>query len=391
MFEIKTGFEDGRLTAALKGRLDSATAPEAQKAFDGALAGKEAVSAVCDAAELEYISSAGLRVMLGIKKKIPDFRIINVSSDVYEIFDMTGFSEIMDIEKAFRKFSVDGCAVIGEGAKGTVYRYDDDTIVKVYKQADSLPIIKRERELARKAFVLGVPTAISFDIVNVDGNYGSVFELLDAKSVSEEIAGHPEKTEEYVELFAGLLKQIHGTQVKESDMPDVKIMVNKWAEACVPYLTEEQNAKIRRLIDETPDTMNMLHCDYHTNNIMMQDGEAILIDMDTLSHGHPIFELANIFITYVAFGEVDETVVEKFIGLPYAKAVEIWNMFLPVYLGEKADRREEIEDKIKLLSYLRLMRHVVRRGINSENDRKTVELCREKISGLIDRVDSLDF
>lgn len=391
MFEIKTAFEDGRLTAALKGRLDSATAPEAQKAFDEALAGKEAVSAVCDAAELEYISSAGLRVMLGIKKKIPDFRIINVSSDVYEIFDMTGFSEIMDIEKAFRNFSVDGCSVIGEGAKGTVYRYDDDTIVKVYKRADSLPIIKRERELARKAFVLGVPTAISFDIVNVDGNYGSVFELLDAKSVSEEIAGHPEKTEEYVELFAGLLKQIHGTQVKESDMPDVKIMVNKWAEACKPYLTEEQNAKIRRLIDETPDTLNMLHCDYHTNNIMMQDGEAILIDMDTLSHGHPIFELANIFITYVAFGEVDETVVEKFIGLPYAKAVEIWNMFLPVYLGDKADRREEIEDKIKLLSYLRLMRHVVRRGINSENDRKTVELCREKISGLIDRVDSLDF
>ena len=55
--------------------------------------------------------------------------------------------------------------MIGKGAKGIIYKYDDDTIIKVYKNSDSLPEINRERDLARKAFILGVPTVIPFDVV----------------------------------------------------------------------------------------------------------------------------------------------------------------------------------------------------------------------------------
>ena len=53
--------------------------------------------------------------------------------------------------------------MLGEGANGKVYRYDSDTIVKVYKDSVSLEDIKRERELARTAFILGIPTAIPYD------------------------------------------------------------------------------------------------------------------------------------------------------------------------------------------------------------------------------------
>jgi anti-anti-sigma factor len=62
---------------------------------------------IIDCDELEYISSAGLRIVLKIKKDFPNTKIINCNQAVYEIFEMTGFTEMMDIEKGYRKISVD--------------------------------------------------------------------------------------------------------------------------------------------------------------------------------------------------------------------------------------------------------------------------------------------
>ena len=73
-----------------------------------------------------------------------------------------------DSEKArYRKYkevSVDGCKIIGRGAKGEVYRYDDELIIKVYNQKNTYRDVEREIALSRKAFILGIPTAISFGI-----------------------------------------------------------------------------------------------------------------------------------------------------------------------------------------------------------------------------------
>ena len=99
-------------------------------------------------------------MVLRLRKLENEFRLVNVSAEVYEILEMTGFTEMMPVEKARRSISVEGCEAIGRGANGIVYRIDKDTVVKVYQSADCLPDVQRERELARKAFVLGIPTAI---------------------------------------------------------------------------------------------------------------------------------------------------------------------------------------------------------------------------------------
>jgi anti-anti-sigma factor len=167
----------------LKGRIDSNNAVQVEKEMWDQLTGQNDAEVVLDATNLEYISSAGLRVILRLKKTYPDLRITNVSSEVYEILDMTGFTEMMTVEKAYRVVSVEGCEVIGEGFNGKVYRIDQDNVVKVYKNANALADIQHEREVARLALVLGVPTAISYDVVRVRDSYGSVFELLNARSL----------------------------------------------------------------------------------------------------------------------------------------------------------------------------------------------------------------
>lgn len=389
---FKAEAKDGVLVLSAFGRIDSTNAPAAEQELEEARNGIEHTSVVFDAENLQYISSAGLRIVLRLRKAEPTLKVINASSDVYEVFEMTGFTEMIPVSKAYRVLSVDGCEIIGKGAKGTVYRYDPETIVKVYHNPDSLPDIQNERELARKAFVLGIPTAISYDIVKVGDSYGSVFELLNAKSFSQLILEHPEKLEDYIGIYADLLRTIHKTAVKEDDMPDIKTFVLDWCNVIENEMTEDEMAKIRRLIREVPDSLTMLHCDYHTNNVMMQNDEALLIDMDTLSHGHPVFELANVYITYVGFGLVDPGVVEQFLGLPYPVAKRIWEVFLPRYFEtDDSAYLEKAEEKIRLVAFVRLMRHTLRRGIRTENDKKTVELAKASLKELLKTVDTLEF
>ncbi len=228
---------------------------------------------------------------------------------------MTGFTEMLPVEKAFREISVDGCEVIGQGANGAVYRINPEIIIKVYNNKDALPDIKRETDLARKAFVLGIPTAIPFDVVKVNDGFGSVFELLNAKSFSKILNETPEKIDECVKMYVDLLKKIHSTHVKKRDMPDMKAVALNWAKFLKDYIPREKNEKLIKLVRDVPERDTMIHGDYHTKNVMLQNGEILLIDMDTLSMGHPIFELASMFLGFIGFAEVTPENSVKFLGI----------------------------------------------------------------------------
>ena len=120
---------------------------------------------------------------------------------------MTGFTEMMAVEKAYRVVSVEGCEEIGRGAKGTIYRIDQDNVVKVYNNPSALDDIQHEREVAKLALILGLPTAISYDVVRVGDSYGSVFELLNASAFSLILASEPEKMDWCVKEYVALLKK----------------------------------------------------------------------------------------------------------------------------------------------------------------------------------------
>ena len=336
-------------------------------------------------------ASAGLRVILRLRKQEPELAIVNASPEVYEIFEMTGFTEMMPVSRAYRRVSVDGCEVIGQGANGKVYRLDPETIIKVYLNPNSLPDIHRERELARKAFVLGIPTAIPYDVVKVGDGYGSVFELLNAKSFGSLIAEHPEEMDKYVKMYVDLLKKIHGTEVHPEDLRDMKESVVGWVEVLKGYLPDEQYGKLHRMVEAIPDDNHMIHGDYHVKNVMLQNGETILIDMDTIRRGNPVFEFASIYLAYVGFGELDDSNIEKFLGITYETAGQVWKRTLRYYFEkEDEERLSALEDKARVLAYTKLMRRTIYwNKLSTEEDRRQMEYCREKLIELLGRVDSL--
>ena len=116
---MKNTFENGILTLFLEGHIDSANASDIEKGIMDSIESCSPTELILDAVNLEYISSAGLRIVLKLKKKFFGLKVINVSNAVYEIFDVTGFTELLEVEKAYREYDVTGCEVIGEGANGT--------------------------------------------------------------------------------------------------------------------------------------------------------------------------------------------------------------------------------------------------------------------------------
>jgi anti-sigma B factor antagonist len=95
--EIKRNAEE--TVIEIVGRLDTTTAPTLDKTISNDIEGTKAL--VLDFKRLEYISSAGLRVLLGAQKKmqkIGSMKVTNVREEVMEVFEMTGFADILTIE-----------------------------------------------------------------------------------------------------------------------------------------------------------------------------------------------------------------------------------------------------------------------------------------------------
>lgn len=100
VLNIKKQTEGSRLTMFLEGRMDSNTSPEFNNVLSSSLDGVKEL--VIDFSGLEYISSAGLRVILMAQKKMNSqgtLEIIHVNEEIMNIFDITGFSDIIKISK----------------------------------------------------------------------------------------------------------------------------------------------------------------------------------------------------------------------------------------------------------------------------------------------------
>lgn len=97
--EIKTNKENASMTCVITGRIDTMTAPEVEREVMSNLDGVTELT--LDFENVEYISSAGLRVLLSAQKQMNkqgDMRLIHVRDEVQEVFDITGFSDILTVE-----------------------------------------------------------------------------------------------------------------------------------------------------------------------------------------------------------------------------------------------------------------------------------------------------
>ena len=375
---------DNLLTLFFEGELNSYNADVMEKEIDEVLSSSKFQTLNLDFAKLNYISSAGLRIILKIKQKHDDSHVINANLDVYDVLQMTGFTNIMDVKKAMREMSVEGAEIIGEGFFSTVYRIDKDTIIKVFNRTSDEKQIERELKLAKQAFVLGIPTAISFDIVKVKNKLGVRFEMLDCMSLKNAFIKYPEKYDELLNKYVDLLKKINTTECFDPSVPSIKKFFIEKVEAIKHLLDEAHYEKLLGLMKSVPERSTFVHGDCHFKNIMVQGEDFLLIDMDTLSVGHPIFELANLRCPYVAFEEDAPGNCEQFFGMKAEYCVKLYDDIVRLYFGKED---EIIKDKIALVCYAHMVWWTL---TNQKDNQKRLDGCKERLIALLDKYNDID-
>ncbi len=356
--------ENNKLTLYFEGRISAANAPEIEKEVFSVI-GDRTEGIVIDAGKLDYISSAGLRILAKLRKHVTDeLSVINVSRDVYDIFETTGFTEILNVKKAYREVSIEGCEEIGSGGYGTVYRIDEESILKVYNLS-SLDVIESERLMSQRAFVNGLPTALSYDIVKVGDKYGVVYEMLDAMTIAQLVNADPSKLEEYVKPYAAALREYHSIEIKDEMFVDKKQLFYNTANIVAPYLTDEENADIKAYLDSIPDRRTFLHGDYNLKNVMMKEGEIMLIDIGDAGIGHPAFDVAGVwlFCNYTKKTRLPPEEIRRLMGFDPDLSEQVWDVFSREYFQtDDPEKLEHYNQVIKPLALFNVAYHGIRRS-----------------------------
>ena len=337
---------DGRLVVSLAGRIDSANASALSSELLAIAESRPELPMELDATGLEYVSSAGLRGVLKLlKQHKAGVRVVNASPEVYEIFDVTGFTQLIEVSRALRTVSVEGLPFVGKGGNGTVYRLDEDTIVKVYKPWMGLADIQRERDFARTAFVNGIPCPIAYDVVRVGDCLGVVFEMIRSDTLAHAMRDNPQDLDQWVARYVELVRTLHATHVPNCGFTDIHDLLHGRADGLGQWCTTEEIRLLHEIVDAIPVSDTLTHNDLHPGNIMVQDSELLIIDMPDVTLAPPVCDLTAIYRDMIESARNSSALIEGLIGMPQEMIGRVANMFFSSYTG--------IEGEAELTAYYR--------------------------------------
>lgn len=231
-----------------------------------------------------------------------------------------------------REINVNNCEVIGRGGQGTIYRLDEETIVKLYNPGYSLEAIEKERAASRAALKLGIPTAFSFGTVQCGDRYGVVFEMMNSGTLSQAIKANPEKMPQYVKLYCDLFKELHTIHDVDGIYPKLKGALHAQADRLVRWgLSAEEIATAHELVDAIPDADTIIHGDFHPGNLMLHNDELLIIDVPDLKSGSPLYDLYTVFRDMITCPKNVPEQCEISQGMPPELCLTVGQMFFSMY------------------------------------------------------------
>ena len=350
--DITSTRTEQRLTLALCGRLDATSAPTLEAALQ--LEGIREL--VMDLQACDFISSAGLR---GILRALKDTAKVNASlmlvgaqPNVMSVLEVTGLTRLVTVKPKAREISIEGLEFISAGMCGQCFRMDSETIVKLYNEGVEPRIAEQEKEFAKAAFVMGIPTAISYDVVSCGNRTGVVYEMLDAQLFSQLIRDDPQAVDAHAKTLADVARMIHSTPGDPALFPDIKHRL-RGAIRQMDFLSAPQIDILLGKLESIPDADTCVHFDLHTSNIMMREGEPVLIDMGDMSIGSYLFDVGLLCCIYGLPELGSSEVVTK---VPNDTGAKLWQGFIKYYFADKPPEEFEFfQRNMHFLASLRLI------------------------------------
>lgn len=336
-----------------------------------------------DLKNLKVINADGLDIIIELKKKCRDITLSNVSSAICETLVDYGFEHLGEIEKNYRFISVAGLETLGEGGHGKVYRLDEDTILKVFTDNCSLEHIENERKYAKNAFMKGIPSPITFDVVITEEGYGLVMEMAGAQTLGKYISEHPDELDEMAGKFADLLILLNNTQAEKGLYGSIKEEYLKRAKNATKWIGEEGCAKLVRMIEAIPEGTSMIHGDYHLGNVMIdKDKNLMIIDMADISYGNRFFDIGSCYLTFPFIAKKSPKRCKAVNGVGTDVTLKVWDILIRKYYGIETE--EDYRLRMEQCKGFSDLRFATALGFGSDNRSFVINLiiaviCRLKI------------
>lgn len=366
--------QNGVLTVILPERIDTANSVEVGQQISEICCSVPHESIVLDASQMTYISSSGLRILLGLAKKEQGLKIKEVCKEVYNVFEMTGFNRIIPIEQRIREIVIDGKPVRGKGGIGVVYQLTEDTIIKVFREGTPIEEVQREMTLSKEALVFGLPTAIAFEVVRTGNQYGAIYELINAKTLASIINDNPTETAHYGAEIGRIMHQMHSVHDTQNKLPDAREATMEAIERLRRYFTDEEVTMMREIADAIPEGNSVLHCDLHPKNIMVSNGEPLLIDMGEVCHGNPLHDLGH---TYSSMrGLVGD--YQTIIGMDEAASHACFDAIVRTYFD--TDDEALLAHRLEQVRVVSLLRNFTWMSLSSALPQEIIDTCREQFT-----------
>ncbi|WP_127534224.1 phosphotransferase family protein [Paenibacillus kobensis] len=244
---------------------------------------------------------------------------------------------------------------IGEGGCAEVFEWEDGSkAVKLAKPNTNAYAIRRELSNTRIAWEIGLPVPKPYEFIEVDGRPGAVFERIAGESLMQSFmrmlmqkdrpqagSGEPAFSDEVIAQTVKLLHRIHA--VTAADMPsqreDIEDGIRRQR-----YLNEEETESVIAMLERLPKKRQLCHGDPNPGNIIIQNGEPVIIDWNNATHGSPEGDIAEyiVMLRYgilppelpaeagTVFDTIREPFIERFMeqytkltGITYAD-VDLW-------------------------------------------------------------------
>ena len=339
--------ENNKLTVRLPERITNTNATEIRDEIIALLEKSKPEKLELNCRELKYLSSIGLRALLFVRRKLSrdkEVHLTDVNDTVYDIIDMTGLDDIFLVSKCLKKISIQGLKPIAYSVSGELYQLKNGMMVKVFDPHVPRDAVEQEMRYEKKAFINGVPTAISFSMVQIgEDRYGIVVENIHGVQLSECIRNNPDKLEQYAVMFADFVKELHNIRIHPDDLPDIKKRYLFFIDNILDIVDREALGRLSYFVKAVSDTDTFVHGNINMNNVFVSGDDLIVMDLDGCGYGHPVFDLQEIYASLVAMEIDDPGFCEKHYGIAGKDCVKIWKAFIHRYLG---DENNEMRDMV---------------------------------------------
>lgn len=283
--------------------------------------------------------------------------------------------------KKITKIDLENMPVVGKGACATIYKFQDDRILKLYDRGErnTLEFVKNEFDISTEIFNMGIPTAQTYELCECDGVYGAIYEYISGRAMLDVIEKEG-NIENYITELANIGKIIHSKSVDKTLFPKAVGLIEGLIVHIQSWVNEEQYKHIERIVEVIPDCDTLVHGDFHPGNVILRQDDAVLIDVGGASHGHPVFDLISMYRMMMKEMQTNSN------NCIYRQIYEnyITHYFNPTVLEENSDSYNEI---MEIMNYLTVIPSVcVSYGSRDNCDRTVVSY----VDYMIDRLLNVD-